>query len=437
MRVAIFGLGYVGSVTAGCLTRDGHHVVGVDPNLTKLELLQSGRSPVIEPGLDQLIETAVDTGQLEGTTSAAEAVQRTDLAFVCVGTPSQKNGRINLDHVRTVMDQIGAALRERSDRYIVVLRSTVLPGTTRNTVVTALEASSGKTAGADFDVCFVPEFLREGSAVADYFDPPKTVIGSIDGKAPDAVHGLFERFEAPLIITDLETAEMIKYVDNAWHAVKVGFANEVGRLARAANIDGRRVMDIFTEDTKLNISTKYLRPGQAFGGSCLPKDLRAIEYHAKTQDLDLPILTSVLPSNDVHLDLAFDLIESAGSKKIGILGLSFKGGTDDVRESPMMDLAERLIGKGYDVRIHDPVVSLSALVGANREFLMAQIPHVSQLLVEGIEDVVNHAETIVIGTDHASFKDVLSLQRNDQTIVDLIGLVPHDGQPEQYHGICW
>ncbi|HSF87010.1 MAG TPA: nucleotide sugar dehydrogenase [Acidimicrobiia bacterium] len=437
MRVAIFGLGYVGSVTAGCLTRDGHHVVGVDPNLTKLELLRTGRSPVIEPGLDQLIQSAAEAGRLEGTTSAADAVERTDLAFVCVGTPSQKNGQINLDHVQTVMDQIGSALRERTGRYIVVLRSTVLPGTTRNTVVAALEASSGKTAGVDFDVCFVPEFLREGSAVADYFDPPKTVIGSLDGKAPEAIHSLFERFEAPLIITDLETAEMIKYVDNAWHAVKVGFANEVGRLARAANIDGRRVMDIFTEDTKLNISTKYLRPGQAFGGSCLPKDLRAIEHHAKTIDLDLPIMSSVLPSNDVHLDHAFDLIEESGSKQIGILGLSFKGGTDDVRESPMMELAERLIGKGYDLRIHDPVVSLSALVGANREFLMAQIPHISQLLVESIDDVVRHAETIVIGTDHASFKDVISMRRDDQTIVDLIGLVPYDEQPERYRGICW
>ncbi len=437
MRVAIFGLGYVGSVTAGCLTRDDHHVVGVDPNPAKLELLRRGRSPVVEPGLDVLIESAVAGGKLEATDSAAAAVAATDIAFVCVGTPSRKNGQIELDHVRTVMAEIGSALRDRENHYVVVLRSTVLPGTTRNTVVAVLEESSGKGAGAEFDVCFVPEFLREGSAVADYFDPPKSVIGSLDGKAPEPVHALFERFDAPLIVTDMETAEMIKYVDNAWHAVKVGFANEVGRMARAIDVDGRRVMDIFMEDTKLNISRKYLRPGQAFGGSCLPKDLRALEYQAKTLDLDLPIITSVLPSNDVHLDQAFDMIQEAGSKRVGILGLSFKGGTDDVRESPMMELAERLIGKGHEVRIHDPVVSLAGLLGANREFLMAQIPHISNVLVPSIDDIVAHAETIVIGTDHASFKDVLSLRRPEQIIVDLIGLVPYNERPERYFGICW
>ncbi len=268
-------------------------------------------------------------------------------------------------------------------------------------------------------------------------DPPKTVIGAADARARETVASLFEHLDAPLIETDLETAEMVKYVDNAWHAVKIGFANEVGRLSRSIDIDGRRVMDIFAEDTKLNISPKYLRPGQAFGGSCLPKDLRALQYHAKSLDLDLPLITSVLPSNRVHLDRAFDLITSSRSRRIGLLGLSFKGGTDDVRESPMMDLAERLIGKGYDIRIHDPAVSLSALIGANREFLLTQIPHIANLLVPEIDDVLAHGDTIVIGTDHASFKDVLSRRRPEQTVIDLVGLDAVDEEPGTYLGICW
>lgn len=437
MRIAVFGLGYVGSVTAGCLTRDGHEVVGVDLSTTKLEMLARGQSPVVEPELGRLLEDAVSAGRLRATADPVAAVASTDLSLVCVGTPSKRTGQLDLRHVEHVMEEIGTALRGVDRFHVVVLRSTVLPGTTRNVVIPTLEAASGKTAGVEFGVCFVPEFLREGSAVADYVDPPKTVIGAADARARETVASLFEHLDAPLIETDLETAEMVKYVDNAWHAVKIGFANEVGRLSRSIDIDGRRVMDIFAEDTKLNISPKYLRPGQAFGGSCLPKDLRALQYHAKSLDLDLPLITSVLPSNRVHLDRAFDLITSSRSRRIGLLGLSFKGGTDDVRESPMMDLAERLIGKGYDIRIHDPAVSLSALIGANREFLLTQIPHIANLLVPEIDDVLAHGDTIVIGTDHASFKDVLSRRRPEQTVIDLVGLDAVDEEPGTYLGICW
>ncbi len=437
VRVAIFGLGYVGSVTAACLAHDGHRVFGVDSNTTKVTLLNNGQSPIVEEGMASMIADAVDAGRLTGTDDAAEAVAASDLALVCVGTPSLKNGSIDLSHVRQVIQEIGAALRDRTEPFTVVVRSTVLPGTTRHVVLPLLESRSGKKVGADVDVCFVPEFLREGSAVADYFDPPKTVIGTLEGHAPRAILDLFDGFDAPLIIADLETAELTKYVDNAWHALKVAFANEVGRVARAVGVDGRRVMDLFTEDTKLNISAKYLKPGQAFGGSCLPKDLRALTHHAQGLDLDVPVLASALRSNAAHRQTAFELVTDTGAKRIGLLGLSFKGGTDDVRESPMMDLAERLIGKGYDVRIHDPFVSLSSLLGTNREFLFEQIPHIRGLLVDSIEDIVEHAETIVVGTGHAQFKDALTMRKEGQTVIDLVGIVDGDHRPGEYRGICW
>ncbi len=436
MRIAVFGLGYVGAVSAACLAREGHTIIGVDPNRTKVDLINRGASPVIEEGLDVLMRRGVEEGRITATTDHRTAVADSEMAVVAVGTPSQPNGNIDLSHVQDVMGQIGSALAERASFYVVVLRSTVLPGTLLDVVIPTLEEASGKKAGTGFGVCFNPEFLREGSAVADFDDPPKTVVGATDAASRDAVVSLFKHLSAPLIVTDLPTAEFVKYVDNAWHALKVGFANEIGRIGKALGLDARQVMEYFLLDTKLNISGTYLMPGQAFGGSCLPKDLRALTYQAKSLDLQLPIIESILASNQLHIDRSFEMIVGCEGRRVGILGLSFKGGTDDVRESPMIAIVERLIGKGYDVRIFDPAVSVAALVGANREFLLKQIPHISGLLVDDLESLVDHADTLVLGTDHEAFCGIFEKRKPGQVIIDLVRAFG-DGGHEGYHGICW
>ncbi|OFW54961.1 MAG: GDP-mannose dehydrogenase [Actinobacteria bacterium RBG_16_70_17] len=437
MRIAVFGLGYVGTVSAACLARDGHVVFGVDPNTTKVDLVNQGIPPLIEAGVDRLIAEGVASGRIIATSECKRAVLNSDLAIVAVGTPSQPNGDIDLSHVRRVMEEIGACLRVRDGFYVVSLRSTVLPGTTARTVIPALETASGKRAGFDFGVCANPEFLREGSALSDYDHPPKTVVGADDARSRELVASLYAAVPAPLIATDVFTAEMLKYVDNSWHALKVGFANEIGRICKALGLDGREVMEHFRADTKLNISSAYLRPGQAIGGSCLPKDVRALRHQARALDLEVPILEAILRSNDRHIDQAVEMIVGAGGHRIGVLGLAFKGGTDDVRESPMITIVERLIGKGYEVRIHDPVVSLAALVGANREFLLHQIPHVSALLVPDLDTIVEHADTIVIGTDHDSFPAVFEKRKPGQVIIDLVWAARATEGLQAYDGICW
>ena len=437
MRIAVFGLGYVGTVSAACLARDGHVVFGVDPNTTKVDLVNQGIPPLIEAGVDRLIAEGVASGRIIATSECKRAVLNSDLAIVAVGTPSQPNGDIDLSHVRRVMEEIGACLGVRDGFYVVSLRSTVLPGTTARTVIPALETASGKRAGFDFGVCANPEFLREGSALSDYDHPPKTVVGADDARSRELVASLYAAVPAPLIATDVFTAEMLKYVDNSWHALKVGFANEIGRICKALGLDGREVMEHFRADTKLNISSAYLRPGQAIGGSCLPKDVRALRHQARALDLEVPILEAILPSNDRHIDQAVEMIVGAGGHRIGVLGLAFKGGTDDVRESPMITIVERLIGKGYEVRIHDPVVSLAALVGANREFLLHQIPHVSALLVPDLDTIVEHADTIVIGTDHDSFPAVFEKRKPGQVIIDLVWAARATEGLQAYDGICW
>ena len=437
MRIAVFGLGYVGTVSAACLARDGHVVFGVDPNTTKVDLVNQGIPPLIEAGVDRLIAEGVASGRIIATSECKRAVLNSDLAIVAVGTPSQPNGDIDLSHVRRVMEEIGACLGVRDGFYVVSLRSTVLPGTTARTVIPALETASGKRAGFDFGVCANPEFLREGSALSDYDHPPKTVVGADDARSRELVASLYAAVPAPLIATDVFTAEMLKYVDNSWHALKVGFANEIGRICKALGLDGREVMEHFRADTKLNISSAYLRPGQAIGGSCLPKDVRALRHQARALDLEVPILEAILRSNDRHIDQAVEMIVGAGGHRIGVLGLAFKGGTDDVRESPMITIVERLIGKGYEVRIHDPVVSLAALVGANREFLLHQIPHVSALLVPDLDTIVEHADTIVIGTDHDSFPAVFEKRKPGQVIIDLVWAARATEGLQAYDGICW
>ena len=437
MEISIFGLGYVGVVTAACLTRSGHRVVGVDVNPKKVELIQRGTAPIVEPGVGELLSDAARRGLLAATTDAASAVAATQLSIVCVGTPSRANGSLDTAFLLRVCEDIGDALKGRDGRHVVVVRSTVLPGTLRSLVIPKLEHASGKRCGEALGVAFNPEFLREGSAVFDFQHPSKTVIGATDPTTAALVESLYEGIDAPLLHTDMEVAEMVKYADNCWHAIKIGFANEIGTLAKAIGIDGQDVMDVFCRDEKLNLSPAYLKPGQAFGGSCLPKDLRALTYHARSLDVETPLLSSVLLTNQLHAQRALDMVLQTKSKKVGVLGFSFKAGTDDLRESPILEMIERLLGKGYDLRLYDRNVHLAKLVGANREFLLTRIPHVSALMVERIDEVLDHADTIVIGNKDPDFVRALDELRPDQTVIDLVRIVEGQRSRDRYHGICW
>lgn len=437
MKVSIFGLGYVGTVSAGCLANDGHEVIGVDSVPTKTELINRGQSPIIEAEIGEIVTANVKAGRLRATTDPRQAVRETELSLVCVGTPSQANGNLDLKFIRRICEQIGEALKRKAERHTVVIRSTILPGTMRQIVIPTLEEASGKKAGVEFGVCNNPEFLREGSAVKDFNSPPKTVIGELDRAGGDKLAVLYEKLEAPLIRTSLEVAEMVKYVDNSWHALKIGFANEIGNLSKSCGVDAHEVMNIFCQDKKLNISGAYLSPGFAFGGSCLPKDLRALAYRAKTQDLQLPILTSILPSNEIQVTRGLELIMSKGHKKVGVLGFSFKAGTDDLRESPLIEVTERLLGKGYELRIYDRNVNLATLVGANREFILNRIPHISRLMVPDIGAVLDHSETIVIGNQDPEFNSVPERLRPDQVLVDFVRISPRGSKTSNYEGICW
>jgi GDP-mannose 6-dehydrogenase len=436
LRISIFGLGYVGTVSAGCLAHDGHEVIGVDPVRTKVELINAGHSPIIEADIAEIIASTVRLGRLRATEDQDQAIRDTELSFVCVGTPSQTNGNLDLRYIRRVCELIGQALRNKPTRHTVVIRSTILPGTMHQIVIPVLEECSGKKAGVDFGVCNNPEFLREGSAVKDFNAPPKTVIGEVDGASGDLLASLYAKLDAPLIRTDIETAEMVKYVDNSWHALKIGFANEIGNLCKSLSIDAHEVMKIFCQDLKLNISPAYLLPGFAFGGSCLPKDLRALAYKAKTNDLQLPILSSILPSNEMQVNRGLQLIMESGHKKVGILGFSFKAGTDDLRESPVIEIIERLLGKGFDLRIYDKNVRIASLVGANRDFILNRIPHISKLMVEDIDSVLKHAQTVVIGNKDHEFQGVPARLRDGQRLVDFVRITNRRSE-NGYDGICW
>src|SRR3954467_3727920 len=437
MKISVLGLGYVGTVSAGCLAQQGHEVLGVDPEPRKVDLINAGKSPIIEKDIGGIIERQVAAGKLAATTDVIDAVQRSDLTLVCVGTPSKANGDIELKYIRRVCEEIGEAMRHHQGAPAVVIRSTMLPGTMREVVIPTLEACSGRRAGVEFGVCINPEFLREGTSVHDYFHPPKTVIGELNPPSGNLVASLYGHLEAPMIRTDIETAEMVKYADNAWHALKVGFANEIGNLCKGIDVDGHRVMDIFCQDTKLNLSPYYLKPGFAFGGSCLPKDLRALLYKAKTLDVQLPILASVLPSNQLQIERGVQAVVEKGNKQVGILGFSFKAGTDDLRESPMVGLTERLIGKGFDLRVYDRSVSLACLHGANRDYILNKIPHISRLMVPTIDDVLAHAETIVIGNGAPEFAEVPKRIGEGQTIIDFVRVSDSRSIAGIYEGICW
>jgi GDP-mannose 6-dehydrogenase len=437
MNISVFGLGYVGTVTAASLASAGHRVTGLDVNADKVDLINAGRSPVVEPGLNELIAESVANGTLSATCETKAAVLGSEVSLICVGTPSRRNGSLDLAYLERVSEQIGSALRDKDDHHLVVVRSTVLPGTTHDLVIPTLERSSGKQYGEGFGVSVNPEFLREGTAIKDFREPPLTLVGhnhAVDGSGTMA---LYSSIEAPVVTTAIRLAEMVKYASNAWHALKVSFANEIGNICKRVNVDSHELMDIFCQDTKLNVSAYYLKPGFAFGGSCLPKDLRALQYRAKELDLELPVLSSILPSNRLQIEHAMAQIVDTGAKRIGMLGFSFKAGTDDLRESPLVILAEALLGKGYQLRIYDRNVSRARLVGSNRDYIGRQIPHLSSLLCETIDDVLSASEVIVVGNRSEEFLHALERIQESQTVIDLVRVPMPAGSRARYSGICW
>ena len=437
MRLSIFGLGYVGCVSAACFAKEGHEVVGCDVNETKVGIVNSGRSPIVETGVGDFIGEMVAAGRLRATTDSAEAVNATDASLVCVGTPSNPNGSLDLTYVKRVCKEIGAALEQKRERHTVVLRSTMLPGTIESVVIPALEVYSGKKAGRDFGVCVNPEFLREGTSLKDFYAPPFTLIGADDEDTGALVRRLYAGVDAPCFVVSTRAAEMVKYACNCFHALKVSFANEVGNVCKGLGIDSHEVMDVFCKDTKLNLSPYYLKPGFAFGGSCLPKDLRALIYKAKELDVEVPLLAATLQSNRRQIERAVEMVLAAGSKKVGVLGFSFKAGTDDLRESPMVALIETLIGKGVQLAVYDRDVSLARLFGANKEYIEREIPHVSQLMRASVAEVLEHAEVVVVGNKAEEFRDVSDKLRPGQTLIDLVRLFDAPPPTGKYEGICW
>ena len=436
MKLSIFGLGYVGCVSAACFAKEGHEVTGVDLNPTKVEIVNRGESPIVEAGLSELTFEMVNSGRLRATTNTQDAIDNSAVTLVCVGTPSNANGSLDLSYVERVCQDIGSALKLKATRHIVVIRSTMLPGTIESVVVPALEAYSAKKEGADFGVCINPEFLREGTSLKDFYAPPFTLIGAAEEQTASVIRELYATIDAPVFVTPVKTAEMVKYVCNSFHALKVSFANEVGNICKSLGIDSHEVMDVFCQDTKLNLSSYYLKPGFAFGGSCLPKDLRAINYKAKQLDVEVPLLSSLLPSNRLQIDRAVDMVICTGRKKIGVLGFSFKAGTDDLRESPMVALIEALIGKGYQLALYDRDVSLARLFGANKEFIERGIPHISQLMRGSVAEVLESSDVLIIGNKADEFRAIESKLRSDQTVIDLVRLFEKTSGGG-YQGICW
>jgi GDP-mannose 6-dehydrogenase len=437
LKISIFGLGYVGSVSAACFAASGDSVVGVDVNPTKVYIINSGKSPIVEAGLEPLIAQGVEAGSLKATTDVHRAVIDSDVSLVCVGTPSNPNGSLDLRHVQRVAEQIGAGIKAKDTHHIVAVRSTMLPGTVANTIAPALEQESGKKAGLGFSVCINPEFLREGSSLKDFYSPPFTLIGADDELTANTIKQLYENVNAPLFVTSVRSAEMIKYACNSFHALKVSFANELGNICKTLGIDSHEVMNVFCEDRKLNLSPYYLKPGFAFGGSCLPKDLRAIKYKAKELDVETPVLTAILASNALQIERAIDMVVRTGKKRIGVLGFSFKAGTDDLRESPMVTMIESLLGKGYKLSIYDRDVSLAKLFGANKEYIEREIPHNSDLMRASIAEVLEASDVVVIGNKAEEFLEIEKTLKPDQIVIDLVRLFAQGTTTGTYDGICW
>lgn len=438
MNISIFGLGYVGAVSLACLARDGHKLIGVDIDQSKLDLIASGKSPIIEEGIVELMDEVAKSGRVDVTMDTADAIARSDISFVCVGTPSKPNGDQDQTALLRLAEQIGDALKSKAGHHTIVVRSTVKPGTVDGEFQSIVEERSGKTAGSDFSLCFQPEFLREGSSIRDYDNPPMTVIGVQDDKAASVLNELFGHLPCKFITTDIRTAESLKYACNAFHALKISFANEMGRICQSFGADARSVMDVVCEDTQLNISRAYLRPGFAFGGSCLPKDLKSLLYIAKMNDVEVPMLAGMLPSNQIHVDQAANAILDSGVRSAGIIGLSFKSGTDDLRESPLVTLVERLIGKGVQLKIYDPEVRISALIGANKRYITEVIPHIGSLMCDSVQETMDEAAAVVVGLSGEDIADaVYEYNTADQFVLDLVSLAQPERLAGEYKGICW
>ncbi|HET8550094.1 MAG TPA: UDP-glucose/GDP-mannose dehydrogenase family protein [Bryobacteraceae bacterium] len=424
MRISILGLGYVGSVAAACLARDGHQVIGVDADPVKVEHINRGASPILEPGLSELIAAGRRNGRLTATLDPDYAVRDTSLTFISVGTPSGEDGSLSLGYVSRACNQIGQALAEKPDFHVVVTRSTVLPGSVRNVVIPTLERASLKRAGIDFGVCVNPEFLREGTAISDFDNPPKTVIGATDSRSAEMLKRLYAHLNAPLLVTPLAVAEAVKYADNAWHALKIAFANEIGAICEKAGVDAQAVMDVFCHDLKLNISPAYLRPGMAFGGSCLPKDVRALNHFARGMNVETPLLGSILAANDRQIERHLSAVESPGNRRLGFLGISFKAATDDLRESPVLRMIDSLHERGYAIKIYDPWVSVASVQGANRSYIRNELPHILNMLTDDLQEFMDHAETVVIANRSPLYRGVLKKIGRNRSVVDLVNVVP-------------
>jgi GDP-mannose 6-dehydrogenase len=436
--VSVFGLGYVGCVSAACFAEQGFQVVGVDVSESKVSLINAGKATIVEAGIQELVAEMVGAGRLRATTSADEAVLATDISLVCVGTPSRPNGSLELEYVKRVCDEIGKAIARKGRWHLVVIRSTVLPGTLQELVTPVLEAASGGRVGEQFGLCSNPEFLREGTSIKDFAEPPFTLIGASDERSAAALRELYAGIAAPIHVTAIRVAEAVKYVCNCFHGLKVSFANEIGNLCKAMDIDSHEVMRLVCEDRKLNISPAYLRPGFAFGGSCLPKDLRALVYRGKQLDIETPLLGAVLQSNRQQVERGVAMVLASGARRVGILGMAFKAGTDDLRESPTVTLIEQLLGKGIELSIYDRDVRSANVIGANREYVERGIPHIWSLMRESVDEVVGSSDAIVIGNGSAEFRDLDSKLRDGQVVIDLVrAFGPRRSDGARYQGISW
>lgn len=436
MNVSVLGLGYVGAVSSACFSNLGHKVIGVDVNPQKVAFVNDGKSPIVEKNLEELIEKNIKEKRLSATTDLTPAVMNTEISIICVGTPSLLNGGIDLSHIYEICSEIGAVLRNKSEFHTVVIRSTVSPGTVMY-CSELIEKQSGKTLNVDFGMASNPEFLREGTAVKDFSEPPYTIIGATCSKSEEALKKLYEGITAPLYCMKTTEAEMIKYANNNFHALKVTFANEIGNICKELNIDSHKVMEIVTKDTKLNLSPYYMRPGFAFGGSCLPKDVRALNYKANSLDLKVPMLNSLMTSNEYQIQRVLQMVMSTKKRKIGILGFAFKNGTDDLRESPVVSLIESLIGKGYQLSLFDSNVFYAKLLGKNKEYIEAHVPHMINLIKPTMEEVIKEVDVIIIGNNSAEFKKVFELTTPSQTIIDLVRIDAGRTTSGNYVGICW
>ena len=438
MNISIFGLGYVGAVSLACLARDGHKVVGVDVDPAKLKLISDGKTPVVEEGMVELMAKVVASGLVSVTSNAAQALRDTDVSLICVGTPSASNGGQDQTAVLRLAEHLGTALRDIDRPHLFVFRSTLAPGTVEDVLRPIIEKASGKREGKDFFVCFQPEFLREGSSIRDYDNPPFTIVGANGEEAVVRLKQLFGHLPCDFHTTSVRAAEMVKYTCNNFHALKITFANETARLCEALVVDPFEVMDLVCRDTQLNISRAYMKPGFAFGGSCLPKDLRATMHLAKQHDVDLPMHAGILASNRAHVDHAIQKIMQTGKRRVGMIGLAFKTGTDDLRESPLVTVAEHLIGKGLSLLVYDPEVHFSSLLGANRRFIEDHLPHIGGLVRSDLETVVSESDVLLIGSsDKKTAEAVRQLARDDQVVVDLANIGGQEDLRAQYVGLTW